>query len=108
MYLSEDVFEQFRANMKALGYYPVIMRLESLEAAKLFPDGFLDLVYIDGDHFRIAEDIDAWTPKVKAGGILCGHDWQTKHIRECVKKHFPDVKLASQSLWVVNMKGKVG
>ena len=53
------------------------IRLDSVEASKMFNDGSLDFVYIDADHSESAvrEDIRAWLPKVKLGGIICGHDF---------------------------------
>jgi hypothetical protein len=49
----------------------------SLEAAEEVEDNSLDFVYIDGNHSynSVKEDIDAWMPKVKAGGFLGGHDY---------------------------------
>lgn len=37
----------------------------------------MDLVFIDADHRydHVVEDILAWYPKVKSGGIICGHDY---------------------------------
>lgn len=59
-------------------YRHTLMRMTSLEAAKAIPDRSLDFVYIDGNHLRdhVCADLDAWTPKVKAGGILAGHDYR--------------------------------
>lgn len=39
----------------------------------------LDFVYIDANHryWQVKQDCCAWWPIVKAGGILCGHDWRT-------------------------------
>ena len=39
----------------------------------------LDFCYIDGNHsYRaVMEDLDAWWPKVKIGGIMGGHDFMT-------------------------------
>jgi hypothetical protein len=54
----------------------VFHRLDSVSASKLFPDGFFDFVYIDGDHSEVViEDVKAWYPKVAPGGMLSGHDW---------------------------------
>jgi hypothetical protein len=52
-------------------------RRPSLEAAASVPDGWLDIVFLDGDHRyeAITADIRAWLPKVKKGGVLCGHDF---------------------------------
>ena len=49
----------------------------SLEASGEFADSCLDFVYIDANHryFEVAQDIRAWWPKIKATGLLCGHDY---------------------------------
>lgn len=49
----------------------------SVEAAPMFVDGSLDLVFIDGDHSYegVRADIDAWLPKVRKGGVIAGHDY---------------------------------
>lgn len=74
-----DVFTVFRDNMQILGLnniYPLVM--DSLTAATVFGDKSLDLVFIDADHTyqAVKHDIEAWLPKVKSGGIICGHDCQ--------------------------------
>lgn len=37
----------------------------------------VDVVYIDGNHEyeAVSQDIAAFSPKLRAGGILCGHDY---------------------------------
>lgn len=52
----------------------------STEVAKQFEDKSLDFVFIDADHREAAAraDILAWRPKVRDGGVLCGHDAQDK------------------------------
>lgn len=56
------------------------VRAPSVRAARLFAAGELDLVFVDGAHdeHSVANDIAAWWPKVKAGGTLAGHDYDTK------------------------------
>jgi hypothetical protein len=41
------------------------------------PDNSLDFVYIDGNHsfFSVVEDLTLWSPKVKVGGVISGHDY---------------------------------
>jgi len=58
-------------------YDAEIMEMFSDEAARLVPNNSLDFVYIDGNHtfnYTIM-DIILWTPKVKVGGIVSGHDY---------------------------------
>ena len=55
-----------------------IYRGYSFDVVKEFDDEFFDLVYIDADHSfdGCYKDIIDWYPKVKKGGILCGHDYE--------------------------------
>ena len=56
------------------------LRKASVEAAPLFPAGYFDLVYIDADHRcgYVYDDIEAWYPKVRSGGVLIGDDYGNK------------------------------
>jgi predicted O-methyltransferase YrrM len=49
------------------------------EASKLFEDGSLDGVFIDADHSyeAVKQDIQNWLPKIRVGGILAGHDYNS-------------------------------
>jgi predicted O-methyltransferase YrrM len=55
-----------------------IIRKFSAKAAEDVPDGSLDFVYIDANHVAeaVTEDLTVWTPKVKSGGIVSGHDYR--------------------------------
>lgn len=48
--------------------------------AKRYPDEFFDTLYIDARHDRLGvlEDLEAWWPKVKTDGLVCGHDFVTQ------------------------------
>ena len=54
-----------------------IIREISIEAAKLFVEGSLDFCYIDASHSynNVKNDLHAWYPKVKSGGVMAGHDY---------------------------------
>lgn len=54
-----------------------IIRKFSVDAAKDFEDGSLDFVYLDAQHTWAActEDLNAWYPKVRSGGLMSGHDF---------------------------------
>jgi Methyltransferase domain len=48
----------------------------SVKAAESFSDGSLDFVYIDANHTfqHVNQDLRAWYPKLRVGGLICGHD----------------------------------
>ncbi len=71
----DKYFEEVRAKFK--GKAVNIVKLESSEAAKLYPDGYFDFAYLDADHSyqAVKEDLALWYPKVRNGGIICGHDF---------------------------------
>lgn len=65
---------------KLMGQNVLIHKGSSIDAAKFFNAESLDLVYIDAahDYLSVRDDIQAWWPKVKRGGIISGHDYETK------------------------------
>lgn len=77
----EDIFSIFKKNMEALGLQDnvCVFHVSSQQAVRVIRDGIFDLVFIDGNHIYpyIKEDLEMWFPKVKKGGILCGHDCET-------------------------------
>lgn len=60
----------------------------SLPASKRFADGELDFVYIDArhDYDGVTEDLEAWYPKVKSGGLISGHDLVPDEFLEHARK----------------------
>jgi hypothetical protein len=60
-----------------------ILKQTSLEAAAAIQDRSLDFVYLDADHglAPLINDLAAWTPKVRVGGILAGHDFVKVEVR---------------------------
>jgi predicted O-methyltransferase YrrM len=92
--VQDALFEQTRQRLKP--YNTEILVTTSMEAVKRYPDGALDFVFIDGDHDYAAcnEDIIAWAPKVKHGGIIAAHDYYnrfwpgvTDAVNEYIKAH---------------------
>jgi hypothetical protein len=54
-----------------------IIRNFSYEASLIFPDEYFDFIYIDAahDYNSMVEDVKAWWPKLKKGGVFSGHDY---------------------------------
>jgi hypothetical protein len=55
-----------------------MMQMSSTRAMGQFADRSLDFVFIDACHAHpgVDEDIACWTPKVRSGGIMSGHDYK--------------------------------
>lgn len=53
-----------------------VWRMFSIDAACMVPNR-LDWVYIDADHTysSVLQDLYLWSPKVKKGGFIMGHDY---------------------------------
>lgn len=83
------LFEIFTENMKPVENYYTAMRMNSLDAVKNFENESLDFVFIDASHEYedVKNDIAAWIPKVKNGGILAGHDFHHSPIKQALQYH---------------------
>jgi len=98
----QDVYSQFQKNV---GHYPNLRvhKMSSTDASMFFQDGELDMVFIDGDHTYkgVKEDIATWLPKVKKGGVICGHDYTSgwDGVIKAVDENFNEVEVVG-SIWI--------
>jgi SAM-dependent methyltransferase len=81
--------------------YIVPMRARSLDAARAFSDKSLDAVWIDASHEyeHVRDDIEAWLPKVKPGGVIGGHDYSEADwpgVVRAVRERFGHLEPAGQ------------
>ena len=80
--IQDQVYQWMFNNLKPYLDKVVFITKSSILAAKLFDDEFFDFVYIDGNHNYeyVKQDMNAWLPKVKTGGVLGGHDFDPRNI----------------------------
>jgi len=73
----EKFYQDCLSNVRGCEDRTTILRMTSVEAAEVIPDGALDFCYIDANHRYegISVDLPTWWPKVRAGGVLAGHDY---------------------------------
>ncbi len=102
-------YEEFKENMKKLGIDNRVSTIKkwSDDAVDLVPNNHFDLIFIDGNHGykNLLNDISNYKPKVKAGGILCGHDYHPRFpgVIKAVKQAFHKSEFSvynNSSIWV--------
>jgi len=73
----EENFQFTSGRLQRFGDRSLILRKTSKDASEFFEVGSLDFVYIDAQHHyeAVSEDLEFWTNKVRAGGVIAGHDY---------------------------------
>ena len=76
----ERVYKTFCQNLKDFQDCMTILKGPSHEQILKIPDKSLDICFIDADHRyeSVYKDISLCLPKIKRGGIICGHDCEKK------------------------------
>ena len=69
--------EHVKRTLSRFGSRFAIHRKYSVSAAREFADNTLDFVYVDARHEYegCLEDLKAWYPKLRKGGLVSGHDF---------------------------------
>lgn len=81
-----------------------IMRLSSLAASRLFAPSTVDMVFIDGEHTRLAvlADLLAWRPKARR--LVCGHDVGMDGVQEALAIYGLPFELGPGSIWYAELR----
>ena len=99
---------EFDERTKRFGSRVTVLNTDSVSASKMVKDGSLDFVFIDAEHTysSLMQDIAAWSPKVRAGGFVTGHDYSPNFPGVCsaVDEIYPHAKVdVFSSVWWVNV-----
>lgn len=78
--LLDSAYETFLTRVEPYRPRVQVLRMFSVDAATMVTDDTLDFVFIDANHSYdyVRQDILAWMPKVKDGGIISGHDYNPR------------------------------
>ena len=79
-----------------------VLQMRTVEEAELVEDKSLDFVFIDADHSYSGclADIKAWTPKVRPGGMVSGHDYEWPTVMRAVSDTGGADVVASDNVWI--------
>lgn len=63
-----------------------ILEMDTIEAAAKYEDDSMDFVFFDAHltQQQLQDEMTAWYPKIKEGGLVMGHDYHTKETRHAV------------------------
>ena len=82
------LWKSFLANTRPVAGIIKPMRMTSLQAADLFADESIDFLMLDGDHNypMVKDEIIAYLPKMKPGGIISGDDFMWPGVGQSVNE----------------------
>jgi hypothetical protein len=101
-------YDIFLKNSKIYPDIIIPMKMTSRAAVENWPNGEVDVVYIDANHDYeyVLNDIDSWSKKIKKGGIIAGHDYSAefwpgvyKAVNECFESR--RIKVFCDTSWAV-------
>jgi predicted O-methyltransferase YrrM len=115
---NENIYAIFKNNITELGFEKIVntFYMTSKDASTYIDDKYADIVYIDAchDYASVKQDIDLWLPKVKDGGIICGHDcesltWDERYINQDVVDgiHHGVVKAVVETFQAFNITERI-
>lgn len=91
----EDLYGKFLKNIEPVKHIINPIRKPSLEAVHHFEENSIDFLMIDGSHQYkdVCEDIEAWLPKMKRGGMISGDDYNWSGVERAVKEKFQGMEV---------------
>jgi cephalosporin hydroxylase len=100
-----DMLGLWRDNLQRAGVldFATPIQEDSARAARHFADGSVDFVFVDADHRfeNVVADVRAWRPKLVAGGVMAGHDFDMPDVARAVRQEFgPDGFAVTGRTWI--------
>lgn len=81
-----------------------LLKMLTTEAAEYIEPQSTDFVFVDACHATeaVKADIEAWLPKIRRGGLLCGHDAGKPTVRAALNGLIPGWKhVPHDNCWMI-------
>lgn len=100
-----DFLAAFESNLRGaeVDDYVTVVQASSLDASKQYEDRSISFLMIDASHKYedVVDDIRAWYPKIKMGGIISGDDYDWPEVKRAVEDTLGPHSTFEGSTWVV-------
>lgn len=100
----ENIYAELLKNIKPVRHIVNPVKGESIIVSKFYPLQSLDFVFIDAahDYENVFNDIASWFGRIKDGGVIAGHDYDSSEgVRMAVNKFFGESNIKKQeNCWV--------
>lgn len=98
-----DFLAAFKSNLEKAQVLDAvnIVKATSLEAAAMYEDRSISFIMIDASHTYedVVDDINAWYPKLKLGGIMSGDDLDWPDVKRAVEDTCKHYGIHGNSTW---------
>ena len=102
----DNLYEEFLKNIEPVKGVIKPMKMNSVEASRLYKPDSLDFIFIDASHDEqsVKKDLTHWMPRLKENGVIAGDDVDNEGVANAVKWFFDIAKLdVAGRQWVVDL-----
>ena len=102
----ENLYKDFLKNIEPVKEIITPVRMNSIDASKLYKPNSIDFVFIDASHdeMSVKADLTYWMPRLKENGIIAGDDADNEGVAHAVTRFFNTNKLdIINRQWLVDL-----
>ena len=103
---AENLYEDFIKNIEPVKSVINPVRMNSIDASKLYKPNSLDFIFIDASHDErsVREDLTYWMPRLKEDGMIAGDDVDSEGVANALNWFFDIGKLDIVGRqWMLNL-----
>jgi hypothetical protein len=92
---AKETFEEWKGNVRFASDRVIAVQMTSKAAPKSdLRNVVFDFVFIDGNHStaNVYQDLELWWPRLRAGGLIVGHDAHMRKVAQAAKRFFSNMR----------------